>query len=633
MSKLAPAILCLALALAALPTAAAQDADLAGMEAEAARASEAGDYGRAAAVLRRARSLWPQEPRVPVLLGDLYTDRSLHALALDEYLAAEGLDPADPGTLQRIADAYGYLNREEDSIAYLRRILERDSSNVRAAGDLGWMLFKTHRLREGVALLEDAELRMGRDMGFDMTLGTLRSELFDYEESRRRYEEAIVRARAEGFSRFASVAYYNLSLLESRFRRWDRALEAADLSLQMEARSSGYLARGELRLRRLELGTAEEDFTSAFGVDTTPLARLSLAEAALAAGRLDEALAWVREVAVLEEHPWMSSFGTDPDSFAMDLHDLLREIHAGRAALEKARPKRGLPDAAASLALRIVENLRAAYHEGLFRRYARAVAAAYGREGAELPAAAHALVAFRRYPGLASRYLDKARSLEESYVPESRTANDLEAALLVRDPGALESALARLDPVWERDLAAEGLAGLAKMLSRGSRRPDARSALERLWILNPGALPRHGFSVPALLKLESVSKTTARTERGIVRALRKLGIVYGKSGDGDYAFEFRLRLGVSGAEYTLAQRQTGAILRKGTVSYGASKFKAGDLADFLFRDLHRPMYTIPDEARSLDSGRDVRRGLPGSHPHERKPGGAEPQGICRGRVP
>lgn len=582
----------LAAFLAVLPSVSlsAQEPSLAALEAEAAAAEEAGDYGGAAALLRRARSLFPEDPRPAVLLGDLYTDRALHALALDEYLDAERLDPTDTGTLQRAADAYGYLNREEDSIRYLRRVLDLDPGSVRAAGDLGWMLFKTHRLREGVALLEDAERRLGPDIGFSMTLGTLRAELFEYGESRRRYEEAVAGARAEGYSRFAAVACYNLSLLESRFRRWERALEAADQSLLEEPRSSGYLARGELRLRRLELDAALADFTRAFEVDTTPLARLGLAEAALAAGRLDEAEAWVREVADLEDHPWMASFGTDPDSFAMDLHELFGEIHRGRARIERVRPKRNLPDVLSSWARRAAESLRAAWHEGLFRKYARVVAGAYAREGADLPAAAHGFLAFRRYPRLAARYLDRARSLEESRVPEARPSNDLEAALLSRDPRALESAIAALDPEWERDLAEEGLAALAEALSRRGRKAEARSALERLWLLNPGALPRRGFSLPAVLVLESGPEAPARILRSLPGRLRRLGLEEerdpGPGGPGSVpppVFELRLRLGGTGAEYTLVRRASGAVLRRGSVSFGSGDYGAYEVTEFVFK--------------------------------------------------
>ncbi len=576
-------VLAVFLAASFAAAASAQAPDLQALEAEAAAAEEAGDYGGAAAVLRRARSLFPGDPRPAILLGDLYTDRSLHALALDEYLAAERQDGADTGTLQRIADSYGYLNREEDSIRYLRRLLDLDPGSSRAVGDLGWMLFKTHRLREGIAILEDAERRLGPDIGFSMTLGTLRAELFEYDESRRRYEEAIEGARAEGYSRFTAVALYNLSLLESRFRRWERALEAADRSLLAEARSSGYLARGELRLRRMELDAARADFASAFGVDTTPLARLGLAEAALAEGRLDEALAWVREVADLEDHPWMASFGTDPDSFAMDLHELLREIHRGRAGVEKARPKRDLRDAAASWVRRAAESLRAAWHEALFRKYARAVSEAYAREGAELPAAAHAYLAFRRYPGLAARYLGKARALEESWVPAARPSNDLEAAVLARNPRAIEAALGDLDSAWERDLAEEGLGGLAEILARRGRKAELRSALERLWILNPGALPRRGFSLPAALVLEAAPDADGRIVRSLLRHLGKLGL---ETEAGDRIFELRLRLSGSGAEYSLVQRASGAVLRRGTLSLGGAGIGAYEAAEFVFKEVN-----------------------------------------------
>ena len=185
----------------------------------------------------------------------------------------------------------------------------------------------------------------------------------------------------------------------------------------MEARSSGYLARGELRLRRMELRAAVEDFKNAYSLDTTPLARISLAQAAVLAGRLEEALGWVQEVAKLEEHPWMASFGTDPLSFSMDIHELFGEIFRARAEREKTRPKKGPMDAIGSFFRRASDGVRAAYHRRLFRKAARAVAKAYRKEGAALPAAAHGATAFGDYPWLAGRYLEESRALETAAVP------------------------------------------------------------------------------------------------------------------------------------------------------------------------------------------------------------------------
>jgi tetratricopeptide (TPR) repeat protein len=557
--------------------------DLASLENQANQAAAAGDYGTAASLLRKARSLWPSDSRIPLLLGDLYTDRELHSLALDEYLAAEALTPQNPEVLQRIADAYGFLNREEDSIRYLRRILDQDPGNLRAVNDLGWMLFKTHKLQEGVGLLEDAEQKMGPDIEFSMTLGTLHSELFEYKEAKRRYIEAITDARAQGYFRFASVAYYNLSLLESRFRFWREALDTANDSIRMEARPSGYLARGELRLKRMELGAAREDFLSAYALDTTPLARLSLAEAAQISGRLDEALTWALEVSKLQEHPWMANFGTDPESFSLDLHELLSDIFRGRAEQERVRPKRNLADWALSLVRRGADRLKAAYHERLYRKIARAISLSYRKEGARLPAATHGYSAFRPYPWLARRYLREARAFEVSHVPESRASYDLEEAMLRGDSKDLAETLEALDPIWERDLLAEGLGELAKISGRTLAR---RSALERLWLINPGALPQQGFSVPALVSLEAAPGVFAASRQSLVRRLRRLGM--GMEGDRDDAFAFSLELKAdsTGAEYVLKSRVAGAVLKKGRFSFDGSGSPAAELSGFLFRNLN-----------------------------------------------
>lgn len=575
------AFLCL-LAVLLAPLAADEEPGLTDLEEQAAQTAESGDYAGAATILRKARSLWPSNPRPALLLGDLYRDRELHSLAQDEYLAAETLAPGDLEVLQRIADGYGFLNREEDSIRYLRLILDRDPGNLRAVGDLGWMLFKTHKHKEGVDLLEDAERRLGPDMEFSMTLGTLRAELYEYEESKKRYMEAITESRAAGYARFASVAYYNLSLLESRFRRGPEALDAANDSLRMEERTSGYLARGELRLKRMELAAALTDFRSAYALDTTPLARLSLAEIALCSGRLEEALAWVQDVAGLQAHPWMSNFGMDPESLSMDLHELYSDIYRGRAGWERARPKRGVLDWAGSLVRQGLDRIRSAHHGRISRKAARAVALSYSKEGASLPAAAHGYSAFRPYPWLAGRYLKEARTFEVSRVPGSEASYNLEAALLQRDRKELARALEALDPIWERDLLAKGIEEQVK----SSRLDSGRSARERLWLINPGALPRLGFSVPALVSLEAGPDVSAGDRRRLVRSLRRMGM--GMTGDRDegFALALELRVDANGAEYVLTSRAAGAVLRKGRFLSDGSGSRASALADFLFRSLN-----------------------------------------------
>ena len=57
-----------------------------------------------------------------------------------------------------------------------------------------------------------------------MTLGTLYSGIYDYENSKHNYLEAINEALDANNSHFASVAYYNLSLLEHSFYHFSEAL-------------------------------------------------------------------------------------------------------------------------------------------------------------------------------------------------------------------------------------------------------------------------------------------------------------------------------------------------------------------------------------------------------------------------
>jgi tetratricopeptide (TPR) repeat protein len=233
-------------------------------------AIEAENYETAVRIIEEGKRLFPRNAELQLLLADLYYDKELYNLALEEYRGAARLQGEEYLTLVQISRCYGKLNQEQESIATLERILELYPESVSSIDDLGWMYFKTHQLEKGEELLLNALGQFGPDRGVYMTLGTLYSGMYDYENSKRYYLKAIQDALTGEDLYFASVAYYNLSLLEHSFYNYNSALRYTEESIQMLDRAPGHLARGELFQSRLDFNRAQAEYQTPMVKDNTP---------------------------------------------------------------------------------------------------------------------------------------------------------------------------------------------------------------------------------------------------------------------------------------------------------------------------------------------------------------------------
>ena len=584
-------LIVLALALASDEAAEAQvssaPADI--LHAEAEEAVRAERWDRAVELYRKGALSYTDDVRFPLDLGDLYAERALYRLAWEQYKTAEKLTPDEPTLLYRLSTAAGRLNFDADSAAYLERVVALRPNDREAIGDLGWMYFKLHRLRDGEHFLQDAIARLGSDRGFSMTLGTIYSDLFEYELSKQQYLEAIADADANGAKTFTAVAHYNLSILESRHHRYAEAFDRTGLSLAAAERASGHLARGELFVKRLELTKAFAEYTKAYELDISPLSKINIAEAYRLAGRLKEARAYAEGTLSAHDVSWMLNYGTNIDQHRRELHEILTAVYEGLAATEIATPRTGPLDAAMGLVRFGMYRLRAMGHLALFRRYSLVVARAYDIEGQQLEALINYYNAFQAYPGRARRYLAEARAIESARIPKAEPGYDLEEGRLFADPERLMSAITRLDPVWERDLLAEAWAEYERISRRRGKEEAARDAAERLFALNRGALRQRGIRLPLNLVVsisgnEKDSAASVRIAKKIGATLKRSGFIIGQE---DARFQLSIDMRADGAQCVLVDGGRGITAVRATIPLPSLSGKnrtafAKRLADAIF---------------------------------------------------
>ena len=497
-------------------------------------------WERAIDLLREGSLNYPDDARFPRTLGRLYYSRSLYGLAWDEYRKVEQLNPFDTYVLLRLASIAGYLNRDRTSVAYLEKLLAIDPENKEAIGNLGWMYYKVHRLKDGERLLVSALEHFGEDADLSMTMATVYSDMYRYDEGKYWYQKSI--ALGEPVRSFTAVAHYNLSILESRFYRYDLALDEANASLDAQYRSSGLLARGELNMRRLDLEKAQADFQAAREIDPSPLSKINLAQIYQISGRLEEARAYALDCLKTSDHSWMLHYGIDPIRYKRDIHEILYKTYTGLSQAERFKPHGTPVDAIRSMYRAASFRFYTSVHRKLYQKYSLAAGDAYSERFIQndiehdippLDQFIQYYNAFETYPRRALFYLDKARNFETVIIPASEATYDLEKGILLKDPRLMAKALGELDPVWEGEL----ISRCYREMVRRSPLRDRQSVAEELFALNRGALLQTGIGLPVRINLHNDGKANlASREKALYRALAKTGFLRHKGGEGEARF-------------------------------------------------------------------------------------------------
>jgi hypothetical protein len=549
-------------------------------------------WERAIELFTRGAGLYPQDPRFSLALGNLYSGHRLFVLAWDEYRKVEQLIPENIEILYLLSRTAGYLNRTVVSAEYLERLLSLDPDNYEAVSNLGWVYYKLHRFEEGERLLLDAQARIGRSADLSMTLGTIYSAMFRYENSRRCYLDAIAQGEETGDRRFTAVAYYNLSILESRFYRFGAAFDCTEASLAAQDRPSGRLARGELFLRRMELARVLAEYQDAYELDTSPLAKVSLAQAYQIGGRLEEARLYAEDCLNQEDLSWMLNYGIDPIQYRRDLHEILYKTYEGLKKNQAAVVYASLGERLRGFGRAFATAFKEAVHRRLYEKYCFLDAKAYEAEGSkagepQLEVLTQYYHAFQAYPSRARAYLNRAEAFEAALIPQAQGSYDLEAGLLQGDTARIRRSLEEFDPLWERDRIAEAYSELA----RRARGDEKRAAAERLYALNPGGLRQKGIRLPAELRLETGESPgdSPKLEKRLRRALGQAGIAVIRE-EGQARYRLRINLNRDHTFCELYDTARGASLFSRRIPLGSAA--PGDISAFT-RALGDGLFTAP----------------------------------------
>lgn len=515
--------------------------DLGWYKSEVRRAIEAKNYESAVTLLKEAEKKYPKAYSINLLLADLYYDKRLFKLAMSEYGKAEKKGDESYYTLNQIARTLGKLNRDADSVSYFKKILKIYPDSIETYDDLGWMYFKTHQLKKGEEIILKALKLFGDNRALDMTMGTIYSGLYDFAKAKEYYLKSIKSAVADKDDYFASIAYYNLSLLEQNFYHFNSALKYTNESIRMSDRAPGHLSRGELYESQVNFAGAMQEYSEALARDKTPLSKINIAILYQKSGRLDLARRYIEDVLSTKDLSWMFYYGTDLERHFKDIHEILADSYDGLVNLELEKPAVGILLRIKSLSLAAKYRILAYYHRVKFRTYSISVGKSYLAEKDYLDAYWEFYKANEKYPSVALKYLYLAKAIETKITPHSEAYYLQEEGKIKKSPVLLARSISEFDSYWEREEMVESLRLMIPFLKGEKNIVVKRERINELFNLNRGALRQYGFGLPLEVgfRFSGSVSNTKRRERLVIRLLRRSGSeVTGKTGV--KGFKYRL---------------------------------------------------------------------------------------------
>ncbi len=443
-------------------------------------ARSAENYETAIRSWQQGEELYPNDVRFPAALADLFYEKKLYKPAARAYERARQLRPLEYEYALRLSETYGLLNRDRDAVDVLRDILPHYPDDWDVLQSLAWLLFKTESLSEGVELLEAAIRRLGTNASAEMTLGTLYASLYEYERSKAHYLKSIEIGKTTRTRQFLSIAWYNLSILENTFLKYDAALQAIQYSLEYANRASGLLALGEMYQKRGDYELARLTFEEAASKDETPLALMNLVKLYLRTGDPDSASHYLK---LVERHPdpsWIYNFGLREEDWNRDVHEAWADIYESRAALNHYQPRFWPWEWVSWLWEQTQLVFQSWFHRERWRGLNRKSAEISGAQG-NLPSQLWKQYrTFHGYQWPGIKYLKLNRLHDEPKIPGISAFYDMREALDTQDVSRVAENLSRLDSRWEAELAQEAMAFLVKS--------GRLEYLVPLWTKNPGLL-------------------------------------------------------------------------------------------------------------------------------------------------
>lgn len=258
--------------------------------------------------------------------GMLYNNYSLYENAIIEFLKVKNKGYVSEEFYTEFANCYGKIGEDREAVKIFEEAYQKLShKSIELYDNMGWMYFKVHELTKGINIVKEGLQKYQKSSDLFMTLGTLYSEAWDYEKSKKYYLESVENSFKDfKSSSFRSIAMYNLSLLEHSFLYYQNAYNACMAAISYKDRSTPHLELTYLYSGALELKNAYNEIKKANTLEPrTFFPDMALSYIYINAGKIDEAIQLIETLLKTTDFEWMLYFGTNKKSYYAELYRYL----------------------------------------------------------------------------------------------------------------------------------------------------------------------------------------------------------------------------------------------------------------------------------------------------------------------
>ncbi len=483
----------------------------------AAEAVQTENWDRAISALQEGEWLYPNDYRFAFQMGEIFFERKLYQLAYEYLQKALQLGYTESYIYKMLSESAGYLNLDEEALSFITEFLKVNPDDTYAWSNYGWLCYKTHRIDQGIAALQNILARDESDSSLYAGLGNLYTAAYNYEAAKTNYSLAVAKADASGLLYLKSIYLYNRSIMEGTFYNFARAYDDAYLSLQASDQASGHLMLGELELRKLDFSASLSHYRSGAMRDESPLASMGIVTCYIRAGYPEEAQKMLTAILKKDNLSWIANYGTSTDLFDRDIHSMQADIHRLQMNKLKHTFFHNLSTSIPGGFTQVIHRIKYWYHDALYRIRSRAIGAYYEKNSLlyntineqKLHINTYYYQAFNPWRRATLSFLDKAEQIETTLIPAAQPSYTAIRGILQKDNQLLDLAIQQLDPVWEQNYLEQTVAH--RILNTPWYQKNQTTELRTLLFkLNPAALVYYNIRLPVNIQITSSNNPAFR---------------------------------------------------------------------------------------------------------------------------
>lgn len=494
-------------------------------------AINAENWEKALEILQEGIKEYPAADQLLLMLGTIYYNKELFSPAYKTFKKGLHINNSNTSLLYYASSSAAFLNKPNEALEYIKKYVQLVPEDRFGWANYGWLCFKCHKEQEGInALLKNIK-QYGDDASVCNSLGTLYSEIFDYENAHKFYSKAIKIANALNRKEAVSIYSYNKAILERQFYKFDQALEDAKFALQMHERNSSYMMIAEMEDRRNNLQKALSAYIKAAAIDDTPLAALGIADTYLKAGHTEQAEEYILSQLQNKNESWISNYGLSVTEFKNTLYELQQKLYEQKYNYEKTRLTVNPLDSLKNLKDKINYKLKSNYYDSLQRTYKLKAAKEYKIQAPSdinnplyvLRINSYYYPTFKDKGKKALKYLEKSEKIETDLIPKSAASYIAEKGIYLKDLSLINKGINSIDQEWERfllkDLYGEGIKIAIK------KSPELYNIyLESMYDINPAGFLDFDIKLPVNINVDV--KTLQVSENKIKKLIKSSRFIY-----------------------------------------------------------------------------------------------------------